>query len=58
MGKLNIIEATGSTLKEIVNNLARIYYKTPNIDNYKSEEDNLIKRKNETSLKQEPQQSF
>ena len=44
----NRMEATGSTLKEIVDNLARIYDKTPSLDDYKSEVDNFIRKKNET----------
>ena len=44
----NRMEATGSTLKEIVDNLARIYDKTPSLDDYKTEVDNFIRKKNET----------
>ena len=46
----NRLEATGSTLKEIVDNLARTYDKTPSIDDYKSEVYNFIRRKNETII--------
>ena len=35
-------------MKEIVDNLARIYDKTPSLDDYKSEVDNFIRKKNET----------
>jgi hypothetical protein len=45
-----LMDATGSTLKEIVDNLAKIYDKITSIDDYRSEADNFTRKKDETIL--------
>jgi hypothetical protein len=44
----NRLEVAGSSLKEIVDNLAKICDRTPRINNYISEADNFIKKKDLT----------
>ena len=44
----NRLDATGSTLKDIVDNLAKIYDKTPSIDDHRTEVDNFIRKKGES----------
>ncbi len=39
----NSLEAVGSTFKDIVDNLEKIYDKTPHINDYRSEEITTIK---------------